>query len=119
MPDFYTGSKDVSVAGVAEQLPDQTIPDGYGVKVRAKRGNIGYIYVGESQVQAQAHDVELERKDFVRLFVTNTNKIWIDSSNSGEGAEIIVEKLGAPPFLLAAGIDDTLTLVDSIKSGKI
>ena len=70
MTDFYTGSKDVSVAGVAEQLPDQAIPDGYGVKVRAKRGNTGYIYVGESQVQAQAHEVELERKDFVRLFVT-------------------------------------------------
>lgn len=90
-PTFYTANKNVAVPGTAEQLTAQPVPDGFGVVVKAKRTNTGYIYPGESKAQAEVHNVELAQKDSVTLYVKNTNAIWVDSSVAGEGVEIIVE----------------------------
>ena len=88
---FYTGSKAITAAGTAEQLPGQAIPDEFGVVIKAKRTNTGFVYIGESKAQAEAHNWELEKKDNVKLYVTNINAIWADVSISGESVEILVE----------------------------
>lgn len=88
---FYTGTKTVTAAGTAEQLPTKAVPDGFPVTIKAMRANTGYIYVGESKAQAEAHNFELCAKEPVKLYLTNINEGWIDASVSGEGCEIIVE----------------------------
>lgn len=90
-PTFYTSTKSTTTAGTAVQLPTKDVPSGYPVVVKAKRANTGYIYPGETKAQAEAHNVELSSKESISVQVTNVNDIWIDSSVSTEGVEIIVE----------------------------
>lgn len=90
-PTFYTNTQTVPSHGTAVQLPTKSVPAGYPVVVKAKRANAGYIYPGESKAQAEAHNVELSKKESVSLQVTNVSSIWIDSSVDAEGVEIIVE----------------------------
>ena len=87
----YTGSAVVVTAGTPVQLPDQLIPDGYSVVVRAKRANIGLVYPGGSAAAAAAHNIALSRKELVSYKLSNVNIIWVDSQFNGEGVEISVE----------------------------
>ena len=91
---FITLQKDVAAAGIAEQLPDVQVPDGYDLVVKAKVGNEGNIYVGNSKENAEDHTVtfSLAAKESVTLAVINANVVWIDADNNGEGIEGIVEQ---------------------------
>ena len=92
--DSWThGHKDVTAAGTAEQLPDVTVPNGFSLVVRAKPGNTGNVFYGNSK--ANAEDVT-KRLTFsagngVTLRVTNTNLVWVDAALPGEGVEYWVE----------------------------
>ncbi len=91
---FKTGTKAVAAAGTAVALVASStpVPDGAEVVVKAKRANTGYIYVGESAAQAQAHTFELSASDAIGLRVDNLADIFIDSSVNGEGVEYLVEQ---------------------------
>jgi len=92
---FATGQKDVTSAGIAEQLPDVSIPDGFKAIVVAKPGNTGYIYLGNSKANAESATVRfdrLEAGDSIAVQLTNLNLCWIDSSQDGEGISYYVEQ---------------------------
>lgn len=78
--------QNVTTAGTRVQLPDQACRE---VTIIAKRGNTGYIYVGGDDVSASVYGAELEAKDSITIAVENTNKIYIDSSISGEGISYV------------------------------
>ena len=88
---IFTDSMDVAIAGTPEQLPDQLIPDGYSVTVRAKHTNNGLVYPGGSSAAALAHNIALLKQESVSYKVSNVNIIWVDSQINGEGVEISVE----------------------------
>jgi len=80
-----TGEKTVTVAGVAEQLPDVEVPQGFAVTITAKHTNVGRVYLGGSKIEAQNQLVNLDVEDYMSFYVTNVNKIWCDVDNPGEG----------------------------------
>jgi hypothetical protein len=91
---FVTVPKIVTTAGVAVQLPDIKIPDGFFAIVMADPKNTGYIYPGETKDIAEynhANDIcRLEGGDSIPIPLTNLNLVWIDSSEDGEGVSCIV-----------------------------
>jgi len=80
-----TGEKTVTVAGVAEQLPDVEVPEGFAVSIIAKYTNVGRIFYGGTKLEAEAHTANLDVEDYETFYVTNLNKIWVDAENDGEG----------------------------------
>lgn len=85
---FKTGSVTMTVAGTAVQLDDCRIPQGHSVLLLAHPSNDGYMYVGESKAQAEAHNIELDGGDSVRLRVDNVHDIWVDCDTS-QATEIL------------------------------
>ncbi len=80
-----TGEKTVTVAGVAEQLPDVEVPQGFAVTITAKHTNVGRVYLGGSKIEAEARTANLDVEDYETFYVTNLNKIWLDAAIDGEG----------------------------------
>ncbi len=92
---FVTGQKNVTTAGVAEQLPDVKIPDGCQLTIIAKPGNSGNIYLGNSKDNAESSTDRfdaLEAGVAVSLKITNAKLLWIDADNNGDGVSFIVEQ---------------------------
>lgn len=91
---FATGSLNVTTAGVAEQLPDQSIPDGFRAIIAAKLDNTDEIYIGNSKANAEDADerfAALKAGDWIALRVRNINQIFVTSVVTGEGISWIVE----------------------------
>lgn len=88
------GQKDVAAAGTAVQLPSHPVPDDCQVTVIAKPGNIGTIYLGNSKANAEGSD----RFDGLSpglahsLKITNTDLIWVDASDNGDGVSFSAEQ---------------------------
>jgi len=80
------GSQDVATAGTSEQLPDQTCKE---VTIIAKENNTGNIYIGGSTVSSTSYGAKLSTLDSITLSISNTNLIYIDSDNNGEGVTYI------------------------------
>jgi hypothetical protein len=96
--NIFTFQKNVTTSGTPVQLNDQTVDTDQTVLIKAKPGNTGTIYLGNSSTNAlnsnTAH-VKLAPGQAVKLQVKNTNQLWIDASVSGEGVEVLV---GADEF---------------------
>ena len=92
---FITGQRDVTTAGVAEQLTTSSIPvpDGFQLTVTAKPGNTGYIYVGRSKGDAEGASKfdAISAGLAVSLKVKNVNLVWVNSNTDGDGVSYIVE----------------------------
>ena len=92
MPDnkqtFKTGLKTLTVAGTALQLASCRIPQGHSVLLLAHPSNTGYMYVGETKAQAEAHNIELDGGNSVRLYVDNVHDVWVDCDTS-QGTETL------------------------------
>ena len=93
-PAFLTST--VAVAGTATQLPNQRIPDGIAVLIRALRTNTGIIKIGNSAANAQAaesgNNFTLLQGQSIALQVNNTQTLFIDASVAGEGVSIVLEQ---------------------------
>jgi len=76
-----------SVAGTRVQMIDMTCSE---ITIMANRLNAGFIYVGNSEVSNTVFGIELDASDRITLKVSNTNLIWIDVSNNGDGVSIII-----------------------------
>ena len=71
------------------------VPDGIGVTVKAKNANTGIIHLGYSSATAlntAGASFTLDNNESVGLQVDSTENIWLDSTVSGEGVEILFEK---------------------------
>ena len=88
------GQKDVATAGTAVQLPSYSVPDDCQVTVIAKPGNTGIIYLGKSKANAEGADKfdGLSPGLAHSLKLTNTNLIWVNAENSGDGVSFSAEQ---------------------------
>jgi hypothetical protein len=82
------GRKTITTAGTPEQLTE-TSTTCKRVIIQADRGNTGYIAVGyddtiDTATGSEEGDI-LESGDSTVINIDNVNKIYIDSSVSGEG----------------------------------
>lgn len=84
---FTTGSKTVTTAGVAEQLPDIAVPEGREALITAKDSNGGRVYIGGTKAEAEAHTLSLGADDIFGEYLTNLNCLWIDVDTGGEGID--------------------------------
>jgi len=76
--------KNVTTAGTA--VPVSATSLGYAeVTIQAKKGNTGYIYVGDSSVSDSVYGVALSAGASVTLQGGDFNDIYIDSDTNGEG----------------------------------
>lgn len=80
--DFGHGSHDVTAAGTAEQLATQSCRE---ITITAKDDNSGKIYIGDSTVSDSSFGTFLRSSDSVTISVVNTDMIYIDADNDGEG----------------------------------
>jgi hypothetical protein len=94
--DFATGQSSVTNPGVAVQLGNQAVPDGFSVFLTFRKANSGTnVYMSDSQANAQTHGqakILNTQNAGIRLYVTNVNEIWIDADQANDGVDWVVEK---------------------------
>lgn len=78
---FSSAQQNVTMAGTRVQLSTNTC---VAVTVKAKSTNTGLIYVGDVSVTS-SNGFILSAGESVSFAITNTNKVYIDSSINGEG----------------------------------
>lgn len=85
--------KTVTVAGTPEKAGTFNIASGVGVVVKAKAANVGTIFIGGSSAEAldTARAFKLTAGQGISLQVDNLDRIWLDTTNSGDGVELIFE----------------------------
>lgn len=79
---IYNNVVNVTNAGTRVQFPNQAILS--MVTIKAKIGNAGTIYVGNSTVAA-SNGYQLSPGDSIPVEVANLNLIYIDAANNGDG----------------------------------
>ncbi len=92
-PTFAQGQLRPAAAGTAEQLTAQAVPDGFSIFGRAFRRNTKDVYIGKSKANAEDPTVgsPVEPGGFFKLFLTDTDEIWINSLMTGDGVFWYVE----------------------------
>lgn len=91
---LYTDQKNVTVSGTPVQLNNQSIPSGIPFIIKAKDSNVGVITIGGTSANAlNSSNVhyKLKKNETIQLYLENTNLVWIDSTSSGDGVEVIAE----------------------------
>ena len=92
---FVTGQKNVTQAGIPEQLSATSIPvkDGKKLTMIAKPGNTGVIYFANTQALCVAGTYfDGLAAGLAHSFgVQDAQNIWIDASVSGEGVSFYIE----------------------------
>jgi hypothetical protein len=73
-------------AGVATQLPDNACRT---VFIRALGANAGAVWVGGAGV-TNANGVPLYAKDGIPISVDNTNMLYVNADNAGDGVAWLV-----------------------------
>ena len=88
------GRKAVTTAGTAVQLSSTSVPV-YGVLLVAETANTGTVVAGSTTVVASSstrQGVPLNKGDGIYLHVNNLNKVWLDSTVSGEGVTYVADR---------------------------
>lgn len=90
---FQGDHLNVTGPGAAVQGPDQAIPHGYTLTVKAHPDNVGRIWVGNSAANAQdrATAWPLEPNEPLDLRVDNVNRLFFDADVSGDDIIWLVE----------------------------
>jgi hypothetical protein len=90
---FVTDHLNVTGPGVAVQGPDQAIPHGFALTVKAHPDNGGRIWIGNAELNAENHAVAypLEPNESVDLRVDNISRLWFDADVSGDDVIFLVE----------------------------
>lgn len=76
-----------ATAGVRTQLASNTVTNGF--ILQAPSTNTGLIYVGGATVSSTVYGAELQAGQSTSVMIDNTNKIYIDSSVSGDKCAVI------------------------------
>lgn len=86
----------VEAAGaVVKLVASKSVPDGISVSVKAKNANTGIIHIGyssETALNTAGGSFALDNNETLSLQVSNIDQIWLDSTVSGEGVEVVYEK---------------------------
>lgn len=92
-PTFAQGQLRPAAAGAAEELPAQPVPNGFAVFVRAFVDNDDFVYIGNSEANAENPAVgsPLEPGGFAFFYLTDINPIWVNSLTTGDGVYWYVE----------------------------
>lgn len=90
-----TTQKTVTTSGTPVQVATDTpVRSGTPVVVKAKKANSGDITVGKNATTAlntSGVNFKLALNEAVAINVDNLNQIWIDTTSSGDGVEVIFE----------------------------
>ena len=92
---FVTGQQNVTTSGTPVQLTNLVIQPGILVIIKAKNGNTGTITIGNSSANALNTGTiffALAAGQSVLIQLQNLNRIWIDSTVSGNGIEYLFEQ---------------------------
>jgi hypothetical protein len=83
------GHKTVAAAGTAEQMTAMDVPNGIYLTIRALIGNVGNVYIGNSKANAEDANKQLTLQpgESSSFKADDTDLIWIDADNNGEGIE--------------------------------
>ena len=76
----------VTTSGTRVKLPNISCRE---VTVTALRNNVGFIFIGGSDVSSGVFGNDLASKESQTFMVSNVNQIYIDSSISGEGISYV------------------------------
>jgi hypothetical protein len=91
-----TGSLTTEGAAATVKLTaPKSIPDGVAITLKAKEANTGVIHIADTSAKAlntSGGSFTLTHNESVGLQVNSTDNIYIDSTVSGEGVEVIFEK---------------------------
>jgi len=79
---FDHGEQDVASAGTSEQLPNNNCRE---ATITAKKDNTGTIYIGGSTVSNASYGAYLDAGDVFTIAVENTDLIYIDADENGDG----------------------------------
>jgi len=90
--NWLTGTIICAVPGTAVQGGNHVPDNGKPIIVQALSTNTGNVWVGETDVKAQAHLIVLTPGDRVELLITNTNLIFVDAAVGGEGVGFMMEQ---------------------------
>jgi hypothetical protein len=88
---FWTSQKAVTVGGVPEQLLDKALNPGVIAVVKAKLDNTSDIHVGfniTSSLWTGSQSMTLINGQSEEFAVDNFNRLFINSSASGDGVEL-------------------------------
>lgn len=92
---FYSTQKTVTTSGTPVNLTAMNVADGVTLLIKAKSTNTGVITVGNSSANALNTSgvcFRLLAGEALGLQVNDASSIWIDSTVSGDIAEVILEK---------------------------
>jgi hypothetical protein len=76
------------------QVTNFTLPEGFTFTVKAMHTNTGIIHVGGSSADALntgTTSCRLQASQSSEVQTLTTNTVWVDSSVSGEGVEVVME----------------------------
>lgn len=76
----------VTTAGTRVQLTAGACQHGFWLT--ARRGNTGSVFIGGSDVSSSVYGADLLQGERVWLPLSNTNLIYIDSANNGDGVSV-------------------------------
>ena len=90
---FVTGQVICTTANRGFQLPAFPIPKNKQFIVKALPGNVGWIYVGSTQVDSQNLVVAyvLVPNEGVGLFIKNSDTVWVMAPIVNDGVTFVVE----------------------------
>lgn len=94
LSSFTSPQVTVATSGTPVQVGANPIPDGVSITIKADDRNGGIITVGNSSANALnsgSNNFRLAAGSSVTLMVTNANAIWVDSTVSGDRANVIYE----------------------------
>jgi hypothetical protein len=82
------------VAGVAYQLPDYPIPDGFQLALKGWPGNANLIYIGPTEASAVSINqiFPLLPNEPLNLQVSNASAVWFSGLNAGDWVVCVVEQ---------------------------
>lgn len=84
---FGNGQKNTVTAGTRVQLSSSSVP-AKSITLKAKTGNTGTIYVGDSAVSS-SNGFELTSGDTLSIDIDNLNDVWIVSTVNAEGVSFV------------------------------
>lgn len=93
MMNLSTFQKTVATAGTPVQLDDVEVAAEQTILIKAKTGNAGIITIGNSSDTADSGNSDyfsLAAGEAIEVDGQNTNEVWIDATENGDGVEVAV-----------------------------
>jgi hypothetical protein len=90
---FWTSQQSITTASTPEQLPNKSLNPGVIAVVKAKLDNTSAVHIGYDNTSSQwtgSNSLTLINGQSEAFGVDNFNRLYINSSNSGDGVELYI-----------------------------